>query len=282
MGHDPNSLANLLASRFIQRRDVKAIQRNSAYMPVTTTGKTDGEYLPWTRDDLVDHVTGRKSFGHYLVGQDGQAKLFAFDIDLTKWSERSGRPEPTWLPIDEDGYTVNGVEPRVLQPREAWAHPKAPPELRRFLIAQMRGVADLLARTCLELLDVPVAVAYSGSKGLHVYGLTGAAPAQDLRSAAVEVLNYTEQFTPLRGKNFYRHTDESPRTGYGCVDLEVFAKQDNLDGKELGNLMRLPLGVNKKSGQRSFFLNLNSHVDELVELNPVVALEKGDPWCQAR
>lgn len=276
MGHDPNSLANQLASRFIQRRDVKAIQRNSAYMPVTSNGKTDGDYLPWTRDDLVNHVTGQQSFGHYLVGTDGQAKLFAFDIDLTKWSERSERPEPTWLPIDEDGYTVN-VEPRPLQPREAWKHPKAPPELRRFLIAQMRGVADLLAQTCLDLLDVPVAVSYSGSKGLHVYGLTGAAPAQDLRSAAVEVINYTEQFTPLRGKNFYRHVDESPRTGYGCIDLEVFPKQDDLKDKDLGNLMRLPLGTHARGG-RSYFLNLSSHVDELVEADPVAALEGGDPW----
>jgi hypothetical protein len=278
VGQDHNSLTNLLASKFIQRKDVKAIQSGSAYMPVTDTGKRDGNYIPWSRQDLEDHVTGRKSFGHYLVGRDGQAKLFAFDIDLTKWSERSERPQPTWLPIDADGATVPCVEPKSLQPRDAWLHPKCPPELRRFLIAQMRGVADALARATVELLDVPVAVAYSGNKGLHVYGFTGAAPASDLRTAAVEVLEYSGSYEPLRGKNFYKHTDESPVTGYGCIDVEVFPKQDNLNEKDLGNLMRLPLGKHMKSGQQAFFLNLNSPVDELSPLDPVTALEGGNPW----
>lgn len=272
---DTTILENLLASKFIQRKDVKAIQRGGAYMPVLDRNKNR---VPWERQDLTDHVTGRKSFGHYLVGTDGNAKLFAFDIDLTKWDEKSGREQPTWLPIDEHGYTRRDAPPKALQPREAWLHPQAPDDLKRFLTAQMRGIAEILARICIELLEVPVAVTYSGNKGMHVYGLTGAASAQDLRGAAMEVISYAGCFEPLRGKNFFRHQDESPVTGYGCIDVEVFPKQDDLSGKDLGNLLRLPLGVNAKSGQQAFFANLSSPIDSLVEADPVAALEGGDPW----
>jgi hypothetical protein len=271
-------LEDLLASKFIQRRDVKSQQtHNGAYYPVTE-GR-DGPYIPWSRDDLTDHLTGKKSYGHYLVDKDGNAKLFAFDIDLTKWSEKSGRVAPAWLAIDEEGFTVTG-EPKPLQPREAWNHPKAPPELRRFLISQLRGIAEKLATVTLDVLNVPVAVSYSGGKGLHVYGLTGTAPAQDLRSAAMEVISFAGCFEPLRGKNFYRHVDESPRTGFPCIDVEVFPKQDDLDGKDLGNLMRLPLGTHAKSRQEAYFLDLSSPIDELKVAEPVPALERGNPWLQ--
>ena len=265
------NIANLLATKFIARTDVKATQQPDAYYPVRQ---------PWTRTDLEDHVAGRKSFGHYLVGTDGNAKLFAFDIDLTKWAEASGRPQPTWLPIDPDGITDLTDDPKPLSPREAWLHPKAPDGLKRYLIAQMRGVADLLATVTADVLDIPVAVTYSGSKGMHVYGFTGSAPASDVRGAAMEVVNYTDQFLPLRGKNFFKHKNDSAITGYNCIDVEVFPKQDDLDGQDLGNLMRLPLGRHAKTGQEAHFVTLSSHVDELVRLDPIVALEGGDPWRQ--
>jgi len=260
-------VTNLLASRFIQRKDVKAVQRGDIYYP---------DRSRWTRADLEAHVSGEKSFGHYLVGTDGQCKLFAFDIDLMKWDERNTRAQPTWVPIDENGYNAD-AEPKTLQPRDAWQHPKAPPELRRFLVAQMRGVADLLATLTADL-GIDVAVSYSGSKGMHVYGFTGAAPAHDVRGAAMDIIDIAGCFEPLRGKNFFRHASDDPRTGHGCIEVEVFPKQDDLSGKDLGNLLRLPLGVHTKSGKRAHFVTLNSHVDELVELDPVVALEGGSPW----
>jgi len=277
MEHDAKQLIDLLASRFIQRRDVKAIQKGGAYMPVTATGRPDSERMPWTRADLEDHVAGRKSFGHYLIGQDGDCKLFAFDIDLTKWNGKSERSQPTWLPIDENGMTVN-VEPKPLQPREAWLHPKAPPELRRFLVAQMRGVAELLATATVDVLGIPVAVSYSGNKGIHVYGFTGAAPAHDVRGAAMEVMDYTNEFVPMRGKNFFRPKNDDVRTGFACCEVEVFPKQNKIEEDGFGNLMRMPLGIHAKSGQRAYFLTLNSNIDELVEADPVASLESGIPW----
>ena len=38
-----------------------------------------------------------------------------------------------------------------------------------------------------------------------------------------------------------------------CFSLEVFPKQDHLSGKGLGNLVKLPLGIHRQTGKRSFF-----------------------------
>lgn len=38
-----------------------------------------------------------------------------------------------------------------------------------------------------------------------------------------------------------------------CFQLEVFPKQDHLTGQGFGNLVKLPLGVHKKTGKRSYF-----------------------------
>ncbi len=39
------------------------------------------------------------------------------------------------------------------------------------------------------------------------------------------------------------------------ISVELFPKQSNLSGKKLGNLIKLPFGIHKKSGKRSFFVN---------------------------
>lgn len=40
-----------------------------------------------------------------------------------------------------------------------------------------------------------------------------------------------------------------------CFNLEVFPKQDGLSGKGFGNLVKLPLGVHRGSGRKSWFLD---------------------------
>ncbi|MEJ5347611.1 MAG: CRISPR-associated primase-polymerase type A1 [Desulfosoma sp.] len=40
-----------------------------------------------------------------------------------------------------------------------------------------------------------------------------------------------------------------------CFQLEVFPKQDRLEGKGLGNLVKLPLGIHRLTGRPSYFLN---------------------------
>ncbi len=40
-----------------------------------------------------------------------------------------------------------------------------------------------------------------------------------------------------------------------CFQLEVFPKQDRLEGKGLGNLVKLPLGIHRLTGRPSYFLH---------------------------
>jgi hypothetical protein len=43
------------------------------------------------------------------------------------------------------------------------------------------------------------------------------------------------------------------RKDLSCFELEVFPKQDQLSGKGFGNLVKLPLGIHRLSGKRSYF-----------------------------
>lgn len=229
MAHE---LAALIGGRFVERRDVLAVQR------------ADGTYQPARRPmklgDLRAHLAG-KSIGHYLVSPEGRCRLFAFDIDLRA------------------------------EARQAWREHR--PE-REELTVELRCLAEALALRTRSLLEVPVAIAWSGSKGLHVYGWCGSIPAADAKDCALMVLSsFRNQFAPARGRNFYRHT-----TGYTNVEIEVFPKQISLDGKDLGNLMRLPLGINRKSGEPGYFLDLHAGMDTFRPADPEPILAHGADW----
>ena len=244
-----DDLPVLLGKRFIERRDVKAVQHsNGIYTPDRTS---------WKMQDLRDPIAGTKSLGHYMVSQEGNAKLFAFDLDLKK--------EGHFILLKEDAIMDAG---QPCNPREIWKDPDHPG--REYLCMQLRCMAEGLAIRTWNLFDgeYPVALSYSGNKGLHVYCFTGTMPASDTRGMALEVLKSFGCFSPSRGENFFVHD----LGVYANVEIEVFPKQDNLEGKDLGNLMRLPLGRNLKSGNASYFLDCACPYTELRELDPVVAL----------
>ena len=161
------AIASLFAKHFIARPDVKAIQRS------------DGSYNPikerFTMNDLLDHLAGRKSYGHYMINPEtNNCKLFAFDLDLTKQG---------YLPdaIDSDGIpTGDGIQEG--NPREKWRDRAY--SGRSFLKAQLMHTAGLIAEKAHNTLEVPVAIAYSGYKGVHVYCLTGSIQASKAREGA--------------------------------------------------------------------------------------------------
>ncbi len=240
-------LATLVGGRFIERRDVMAVQ--------FPTGHYQPERRPFKVGDLRAHVAGERSLGHYLISPEGNCRLFAFDIDLRKAG--------TWT---NDEGEVHCIDPRV-----AWLIPDHPSKTQ--LTVELRCMAEALALRVKGLLEVSVAVAYSGSKGLHVYAWTGPLPAREAKAAALAVLNSFGQFEATRGNNFFQH-----RTGYPNLEIEVFPKQDNLDGKDLGNLMRLPLGVNRKSGHPAYFVDLTAGMDTLRPADPETILVNGADW----
>ena len=250
-----NEIANLLAKKFIARSDVKARQYPGGYTPV----ENDGHRFPWTRQDLLDHLDGKQTYGHYLLSQDSQCKLFVFDVDLEKVG--------SWDEVYEDDVVIS----RECNPREAWldrGHP-ARPQLKQ----ELRTIAHRLGKAVETELEIPWAAAYSGGKGIHVYGFTGLLPASDVRDGALMVIESIKTIQPLRGANFFTDTD------FPNMSIEVFPKQSSLEGKDLGNLCRLPLGRNLKNPKDpTFFLDMTSSMNELRPLDPVYALTTDSQW----
>lgn len=237
-----SKVVSQLGKLFIERRDTRAVQHK------------DGSYTPertkFTMANLRDHIEGKRTYGHYLISPENRCRLFAFDLDIVKHATL-------------DGQTIDARA--AFLDESHWARPQ--------LIGQLNTLAVVLARRTHKMYGLNVAAAYSGSKGLHVYCFTGSESSELIREAGLAVLeSFKDRFQPIRGANFFGVD------GY-AVEVEVFPKQSNLDGKDLGNLMRLPLGVNQKTGQRSFFLRLHQGADHFTELSAQEALIDGAlPW----
>lgn len=256
-------LEDLIAKKFISRRDVKAVQRsNGDYNPVQS---------PFSRKDLAAHLEGRKTYGHYMLGKDGTCKLIAFDIDL---EQRSDKNPVGWAPTDS---TLS--EFTECNPREIWGD-RTKKQERAWLKYELKMAAHTLVRAVEELLAVPVAAAYSGGKGIHVYAFTGAISGSDAREGAEIVLDSVENFKLFRGNNFYRIPDPRPGLLYSNISIEIYPKQSAVSEKDgYGNLMRLPLGRNLKSNDPTFFLDLTSPMGQFKRLDPLVALSDSySPW----
>lgn len=259
-------LANLLAKHFIARPDVKAIQyADGSWSPHTDTGKRDGARIPWKRDHIVAHLKGEATFGHYLLNTNDQCKLFCFDIDL----KTSGFYPEGWNEGEISGITHS------FNPREAWRDRRHP--ARAFMKWQFRIVAHRLM-SAIEDLGVKTVAAYSGNKGIHVYGLTGPIAAYDAREAAHIVLENLDMFELERGEHIYRFKNSDPLEGFPNLSLEVYPKQDSLEGKDLGNLLRLPLGKNLKAKDPTFFIDMTAPMGVLEPMDPIFALTATSPW----
>ena len=268
-------LAKLYAVRFIQRRDVKAIQyATGAYTPDRSGFKMS---------DLLAHLDGSASYGHYLLDAESNCRMFAFDIDLRKTG--------TYLPMpvnyaDLSAAEVNAEPIALGDPndrndnslREAWANRAHP--ARPWLKSQMGALAHKFVNAIQTELELPCAAAYSGNKGIHVYGFTGPMPASDVRAAANLVISSMDDWELERGSHQWKHKITDPYLGYGNFSVEVFPKQDNLDGKDLGNLMRLPMGRNLKSSDPTFFMDLTAPVGVLKpHADPIKLLNEGNPYA---
>ena len=232
------SLAGLLGKRFIERRDVIAVQNpDGTYRP---------EERPFKMKDLEDHLAGTRSYGHYVLSPESTVRLFCFDVDVVKDKRDVFRGEDT-------------------------------PE-RRELIATVRTITECLTHYATHRFPgVETALVYSGNKGMHGYVfLPPGTPAADARLAAIEVLetfSTNAPFQRVRGDHFWQHSIMTD------VEIELFPKQDKIEAGHYGNLLRLPLGVNRKSKQEGFFVNPNYPFELLVADDPVRALTSGDPWA---
>lgn len=293
MSENDRQLAELVARRFISRRDVKALQvRDGGYRPIDQ---------PFQMADLIAHVQGKATFGHYLLDQGSKCKIFAFDIDLNEGDcERRTRefiPEccqighGNWVELadlkkmpfseyakEEDEWLQENSTVHPARPRDGWrdrAHPG-----RTWWKYQMRTLSDMLASRIRTGLGIPSLVTYTGGKGVHVYGFTGHMDAEDAREGAVHVLESLGRFEPVAGQNFYRDTNDHWQDSLNNFTIEVFPKQTRVEPGHYGNLMRLPFGKNLKNPHDPTFI-----VDQrrpAVELSPIpdqrLALETLDAF----
>jgi hypothetical protein len=255
---DPTELAKLIVSNFIERRDVKAVQTPAgAYMPDREDMRdTNSPAIPWSLSDVVDHIEGRKTYGHYVVSTEGTCRCIVFDLDL----RQRAKPERGEAPIVFDGEEID--------PREVWHGADSP--AKRDLAIQLLTLADGFARKGKQA-GFKTIVAYSGNKGMHTYVcLERGTSAADARDAANMIIASMHNIVHERGDNFFRHEFAFP-----AVSIEVFPKQDSVKADGFGNLVRLPLGVNQKTGKRGFFLDITDGVQSFKIDDPMLALSKG-------
>lgn len=290
-------LAKLLASRFIQRPDVKAIQlprdagnlKQGDWFPdnkIDARKKPNSVHLPhgFQMKHLLAHLAGEQTYGHYMLDTDDKCKLFAFDIDLIDKVDDNLVGTGNYvtnlggaIPEDEAAW-IDGIE--VIEnvvPRNLWQD-RRKTEARQWYKYQLKYTAHLLAAKVREL-EIDCAVAYSGSKGLHVYGFTGSLPAPEVREAALLVLDMVDEFELSKGQHFWRHKNMDPVMGFGSnIEIEVFPKQDTLKNKSLGNLMRLPLGKNWKNPKDpTFFLDMTTSLSDFTpHPDPIKLLTEGE------
>lgn len=274
-------LADLIAKLFISRRDVKAIQGSNGHYYVDCSRDRLGNEIhryPWTRAALEAHLEGAKTYGHYLLNKDDTTKLFAFDIDLEEY--KPDKPERKFYYPSAKGDDAWGGEPIEFNPRKAWQDRRHP--ARPWMKYQFKMTATKLMQIISKDLGIPCAAAYSGGKGVHVYGFTGSSPAWEAREGAAIVMESLGEWVPARGDNFFKHKDQDFLTGYPNLSIEVFPKQDSLQGKDLGNLMRLPLGRNLKSKDPTFFIDMSTEMAEMKPIDPIWALTEGAdrPWSR--
>lgn len=266
-------LAKLFAKMFIARPDIRAIQLQ------------DGTYRPQREkfglSDLLDHMSGSRTYGHYTTSEADETKLFCFDIDLHKVG---------LLPVSKNG-AGQFLMFKDTELREHWGSRKQGAG-RDFIKLQLKKLANQLSSAINKELEIPTAAAYSGSKGVHVYGFTGKTSANLARDGARIILDSLAHcgmghWELARGNNFYRYVVEdsvkkNPAENFSQFELEVYPKQDTLEGKEkgLGNLLRLPCGVNLKSPKRDrgFFLDMRTALTEFVPRDPIEALTTTNQW----
>lgn len=150
-----------------------------------------------------------------------------------------------WIAFDVD--IRKEVLPGALRNRSQW----------QTLMRQAFDAAAALVDLC-AVEGIPTAVEYSGFKGYHVWILLA-------RPVAAE------QARLFAGELRARLDAVPPE-----ISVEIFPKQVRLQGKQLGNLIKLPLGVHLRSGRRSVFVGPDGRpVPDSFE--HLFALETADP-----
>ena len=157
-------------------------------------------------------------------------------------------------PLRSDGTVLFGaldIDVRRTALRSAGDAGQLPPELQ----ARVREDALRLQRLA-ESLRVPLYAEDSGYKGMHLWLLLS----QPVPAGKVK--RFLEAIVQRAGP-------PSPE-----LQWEVFPKQEAVDADQLGNLIKIPLGVHRKSGRRCLFVDPagQAYADQAAHLAGLTAL----------
>lgn len=273
------ALTNALANRFFQRQDLLAYHDGEHYRPLKK---------PLSGPLLLEHIRGERVLGTYLLDTENRCRFFTFDLDFNA-TGRSYRVDMKTLeerltadPNCHDAWLKDlwSDEPEDCNPREVWTDDDHP--LRPWLALQLRCLAEGIAWQAASLYPYPVAVAYSGGKGLHVHVFCGERTALAARNMGNLIITsfpnwFTgedSRFVPVTGgSNSWRDSTDL----YSNITIEIYPKQDVLGEGGYGNLVRVPLGIHPTSRRKSYFIDLGSIPawHPLAEFDPLIALTKG-------
>jgi hypothetical protein len=121
---------------------------------------------------------------------------------------------------------------------------------REYLLTRIREMSgDLGLKPLVE---------FSGGKGFHFWFL------------------FNPPLAAGMARNALSRVTDSLARDVTAFHLEVFPKQDYLSGKGYGNLVKLPLGVHRLTGKRSFFVACRDHTDA-AQLEFLMTVHPTDP-----
>ena len=239
--------ASLMGKLFIQQRARKAVFRPDHKGKWHWTAINE----KYTMDDFVNHLTGTHCLGTYLCDENALVKFLAFDLDLAKESkylEVYDVPQIDALTeagADWDGYGTSlgvgtGDLEAALHDPDSLAYRWA----RIELLTAMRAI-NAAVKEKLELRTLSVVT----GGGAHVLvPLPEPMAAIDVRSAGIEIAS---SLYSARQRNdiFFDYGGNNELT------IEIFPKQDSMEGKEYGNLIRLPFGWHYGAAIRTYSID---------------------------
>ncbi len=244
--------AKLLGDLFIHRRDAKAVY--------TLDAKGDHWSMvnkPYTLKDFVAHFETDASLGSYLLDQDSTVKFFAYDIDLmSAGTYLMIRDIEEILALESDGYWDDGIDHETdLELRvgnlEAALHDSSAEAHRWTRIVLLTVLRELSRRVEGELGLKSLSVITGGGAHLLV-PLPEPQPAAEVRAAAIDVIDRSIGFSRKgSGDIFWKYGEFL----HHPLEVEVFPKQDSLDGKKFGNMIRLPFGIHKEANVRTYAID---------------------------
>ncbi len=252
---NPVGAEDLLARLLQERPDSPALlERKARLRPAASPVRIAGASLREAHEELAASPRlpiGEEFLAEFLrrfAGREGVHALQcrcksgwgyrpirkSLDKDLLKRHLAGDQTLGTYL-VKRDNSTSLMVFDLDVEGRLATRFEKDPLERRRLLLLLEEEARRLLGNAA--EIGLPLLPEFSGFKGFHLWAFSAdPVAARHWRALGTWLLSRMP----------------SPPPG---LHWELFPKQDSVDAEGLGNLVKIPLGVHKRSGRRSWFVH---------------------------